>query len=238
METQQDKMKQKWAFTLFGLGLCVIGMSQSDTLSKEQRDSLKTFLVENKGNIIPMTIIDGDTVPWTVLDEILLISSPTFDDDEARRRYYLLKRRVYKVYPYAVLAGDKLDSLNLKLDDIKRKKHRKKYIKEYQSYLEDQFEPELRNLTRSEGQILCKLIYRETGITVYDLISEYRSGWRAFWYNALANWYDITLKKEYNPTESEEDKMIENILQMAFSSGLLQERIPFYPPEKPKKSKK
>jgi hypothetical protein len=209
--------------------------AQIDTTTQAYRDSLKDYYINNKERIVPMTIIDGDTVPWTVLDEILLISTPTFDDDEARRRYYLLKRRVYKVYPYAVLAGDKLDSLNLKLDDIRKKRHRKKYIKEYQTYLEEQFEPELKNLTRSEGQILCKLIYRETDMTVYDLISEYRSGWRAFWYNALANWYDITLKKEYAPDSSEEDKMIENILQIGFANGYLTERVPFYPPNGKKK---
>ncbi len=217
---------------LLAILMPVLLHAQNDTLTQAQRDSLKEYTVANKSLIVPMTVIDGDTIPWTILDEILLIATPTFDDDEARRRYYILKRRVYKVYPYAVLAGDKLDSLNLKLDGLKSNRKKKKYIKAYQEYLEQQFEPELKKLTRSEGQILCKLIYRETGITVYDLITEYRSGWRAFWYNALANWYDITLKKEYQPKENGEDKMIENILQIAFANGTLKEREPFYPPKK------
>lgn len=223
-------MLRRWLF--FALMVPFLLKAQVDTLTQAQRDSLKEYTIANKSRIVPMTVIDGDTIPWTILDEILLIATPTFDDDEARRRYYILKRRVYKVYPYAVLAGDKLDSLNLKLDGLKSKRKKKKYIKEYQEYLEQQFEPELKKLTRSEGQILCKLIYRETGITVYDLITEYRSGWRAFWYNALANWYDITLKKEYLPKENGEDKMIENILQIAFTNGTLKEREPFYPPKK------
>ncbi|MCH8554328.1 MAG: DUF4294 domain-containing protein [Schleiferiaceae bacterium] len=204
----------------------------ADSLAAVRQDSITAYILENRKNIYQMTVIDGDTISWAVLDEIMLISTPTFDDDEARRRYLLLKRRVYKVYPYAVIAGDKLDSLNLQLMDIRKKRQRKKAIKEYQKYLEDQFEPELKKLTRSEGQILCKLIYRETGYTVYELISEYRSNWKAFWYNALANWYDITLKKEYNPEASEEDKMIENILQIAFRNGYLEERTPFFPPPK------
>ena len=204
----------------------------SDSLAVSKQDSITAYILENRKNIYQMTVIDGDTISWAVLDEIMLIATPTFDDDEARRRYLLLKRRVYKVYPYAIIAGDKLDSLNLKLMDIKKKRQRKKAIKEYQKYLEDQFEPELKKLTRSEGQILCKLIYRETGHTVYDLISEYRSNWKAFWYNALANWYDITLKKEYSPQKSEEDKMIESILQTAFRNSYLEERIPFFPPPK------
>jgi len=179
----------------------------------------------------PYTIIEGDTVPWDILDEVNLISTPTFDNDEARRRYYILRRKVMKVYPYAVLAGDKLDSLNLNLDKINSNKRRKKYIKEYQTFLEEQFEPELRNLTRSEGQILSKLIYRETKMSVYDLIKEYRSGWSAFWWSASASWYDINIKRPFEPDKNEEDRLIENILLRAFMQGLLTEREPFYPPK-------
>ena len=78
------------------------------------------------------------------------------------------------------------------------------------TFLEEKFEPELRELTRSEGQILSKLIYRETGITVYDLIREYRSGWSAFWWNTSANWYDIDIKQPYQPSLNQEDRLIEN----------------------------
>ena len=191
-------------------------------------DTSKTI---NPKHIRPVTIIEGDTIPWDLLDEVLVISTPTFNDQEARRRYYILRRKVMKVYPYAVLAGNKLDSLNLNLDGITNKRKRKKYIKKYQKFLEERFEPELRELTRSEGQILSKLIYRETGMSVYDLIKQYRSGWTAFWWNTTAYWYDIDLKKPYDPSQNEEDRLIENILQRAFTQGLLYERVPFYPPK-------
>lgn len=180
----------------------------------------------------PVTIIDGDTIPWILLDEVLIISTPTFSDAEARKRYYLLMRRVVKVYPYAVEAGNRLDSLNLKLDNISSNRKRKKYVKQYQKFLEERFEPELRELTRSEGQILSKLIYRETGITVYELIREYKSGWSAFWWDQKAAWFDIDLKRPYEPESNEEDHFIEGILKRAFANGQLVERVPFYLPKK------
>jgi len=200
----------------------------SQAQSNSEPDS--SFKPIDPKTIRPVTIIEGDTIPWDVLDEVLVISTPTFDNDEARRRYYILRRKVIKVYPYAVLAGNKLDSLNLRLDGITKKRKRKKYIKQYQEFLEDKFEPELRELTRSEGQILSKLIYRETNVSVYDLIKEYRSGWSAFWWNTSANWYDIDIKKPYEPMQNQEDRLIENILQRSFTQGLLYERVPFYPP--------
>lgn len=189
-------------------------------------DSIVNYVLKNKDRgITDALIIDGDTVPMIILDEVLFIPEPSFDNNEARRRYLLLKRKVYKVYPWAVLAATNLDTLNARLNRIPKKKKRKKYIKEFEEYLEKEFEPDLRKLTRSEGQILCKLIYRETGITAYDLVKEYRSGWKAFWYNVTANWYDISLKKEYDPQNDDEDRLIENILQRAFQRGILDERV-------------
>ncbi len=202
------------------------GYSQTDSGNV----GFDTTMVVINNQLRPVLIIDGDTIPWDILDEVLVLTKPTFSNAEARRRYMILKRKVNKVYPYAVVAGDKLDSLNLALDSLSSYRAKRRHIKDYQEFLEERFEPELEQLTHSEGQILCKLIYRETGKTVYDLISEYRSGWRAFWWNALANWYEISLKTEYDPVNVEEDKLIENILQLAFASGELKERVPFYPP--------
>ena len=57
-----------------------------------------------------------------------------------------------------------MDSINIKLEGIEGRRKRKKYVKEYQDFLEERFEPELRRLTRSEGQILSKLIYRRRAL--------------------------------------------------------------------------
>ncbi len=192
--------------------------------NKTGSDSIVQYLHRSSKEVMNAIIVDGDTIPIVVLDEVLLINTPSFSSDEARRRYQILKRKVFKVYPYAVIAGNKLDSLNLQLADIRGKRNRKKYIKEFQDYLEGRFEDELKALTRTEGQILSKLISRETGITTYELIDTYRSGWNAFWWNTAAAFYDISLKIPYSPETSEEDRLIENILQRAFINDQLVER--------------
>lgn len=189
-------------------------------------DSIVQYYTKKSKEAMDAIVVDGDTVPILILDEVLFVDKPTFDSNEARRRYYILKRKVLKVYPYAVIAGNKLDSLNLLLDQIDSRRRKKRFIKNFQEYLEGRFEDELKKLTRTEGQILSKLIYRETGITTYELIDDYRSGWNAFWWNMAANVYDISLKTPYDPTVDEEDRLIENILQRAFIQGLLKERVP------------
>ena len=91
-----------------------------------------------------------------------------------------------------------------------------------QKYIEEEFSEELKKLTRTEGQILLKLIYRQTGNTSYGLVKELRSGWRAFWYNSTAKMFKISLKEEYHPESIHEDYLIEDILQRAFAAGQLE----------------
>ncbi len=193
--------------------------------SGQLKDSIVQYAAMNRTDIMDAIIVDGDTIPILILDEVLLVDKPTFDSREARRRYYILKRKVMKVYPYAVIAGNKLDSLNLLLEG-KNRWQRKKLIKEFQDYIREDFEEEIVKLTHSEGQILSKLVSRETGMTTYELISEYRSGWNAFWWNTVAYFNHIDLKTPYQPKEDEEDKLIEGILQRAFIQGYLKERVP------------
>lgn len=182
---------------------------QVDTLSRVEDAS---------SQLMGLLVVDGDTIPWTILDEILFVPAPTLSDFQARRQYYLLMKKVKRVYPYVREAALRMDSINMELEGINGRWKRKKYTKDYQKFLEERFEPELRKLTRSEGQILSKLIYRETGTSVYDIIKTYRNGVSARIWSLTAWWYDIDLKKPYDPINDEEDKLIENILVRKFIS--------------------
>ena len=199
--------------------LCLIALlfylgcsAQVDTLSR----------IENGASpLVGQLVIEGDTIPWTVLDEVLFVPKPTLNDFQARRNYYLLTKKVRRVYPFVREAALRMDSVNIALEGIDRRRQRRKYTKQYQKYLEDKFEPELRKLTRSEGQILSKLIYRETGLPVYEIIKTYRNGFSARFWSMTAWWYDIDLKRPYDPINDPEDQLIENILIRKFISGQL-----------------
>ncbi len=171
-------------------------------------------------------IVEGDTIPHEAidLDEVVILGKLNFKDKLARRKYLILRRKTRKVYPYAKLAADRLTSLNERLTAIESKRKRKRYIKILQKYMEEEFTKELKKLTRTEGQILVKLIYRQTGKTMFELVKEYRSGWRAFWYNNTARLFNISLKEKYDPIEVEEDYWIEDILQRSFQANMLQEQ--------------
>ena len=171
-------------------------------------------------------IIEGDTIARSQidLDEVLVLGRLNFDSELERRKYLILRRKTVKVYPYAKLASERLVELNSRLDQIESRRDRKRYTKIVQNYIEDQFSAELKKLTRTEGQILVKLIHRQTGVTTFELIRELKSGWRAFWYNSTASFFDISLKEEFDPVENQEDYLIEDILQRAFQSKQLEKQ--------------
>lgn len=184
---------------------------QSDTISHPEEDKRYMIIA---GDSIVRESID--------LDEVLILKRLHFKNNTDRRRYLILRRKTRKVYPYAKLAAERLTSLNERLGSIKSKRDRKKYTKIVQNYIEDQFAEELKKMTHTEGQILVKLIHRQTGITAFELIKELRSGWRAFWYNTTASLFEISLKEEYDPINNEEDYIIEDILQRSFQSNVLE----------------
>jgi hypothetical protein len=203
-------MKKYHIFFVFVL-LCWSGYAQ---VEEQPLDSVTEKMIIVEGDSIFRSSID--------LDEVYLFGRLNFDSYKDKLRYYILRRKTLKVYPYAKLAAERLVELNERIATIKKRRKQKRYTKEVQKFIEDEFSEELKKLTRTEGQILVKLIYRQTGTTAFDLVKELRSGWRAFWYNTTASMFKISLKEEFHPDKVHEDYQIEDILQRAFASYRLE----------------
>lgn len=184
--------------------------------------------IEKDSSIVKYVIVKGDSVAHETidLDEVILMNKLKFENKDEHIQYLILKRKTLKVYRYAKMAADTLTKFNRDLATLTKKKEKRRYSKRMQRFIEDEFSEELKKLTRTEGQILVKLIHRQTGITTFNLIKDLRSGWKAFWYNNTAKLFDISLKAEYDPTSSKEDFFIEDILQRAFQDQYLEKQKP------------
>ena len=164
---------------------------------------------------------DNDTIiAAPIMLEEVIISKQKLDP-EAKKQFLLLQNRVLRVYPYAKVAADRLTALNKNMANLQTSKEKKKYLKIVENYLEDEFSAQLKKLSRKQGQILVKLIHRQTGQTTFELIKDYKSGWKAFWSNNTARLFDINLKTKFEPRTVNEDFLIETILYRAFNSGRL-----------------
>jgi hypothetical protein len=199
---------RKICLLLFALlGLCV------EAQVKDSLDFRAYTLFENDSLILK-------------LDEVYVLPKLSFKARNDKRYYYWFRKKVLRAYPFAKSAAKKLSVIDSRLDSISSKRKRKKYIKRTQKYLEKEFTPQLKKLTRTEGRVLIKLLHRETGSVTFDLIKEYRNGWKAFWSNATANLFKMSLKDEYDPLNVREDYMIEDILQRAWRDNLIELEAP------------
>ncbi len=212
-------MYQSHLFVIFVVICSAFAKAQTTTPSTQPTDTSKTATPD-------YYYIDGDSVSAVELDEILLIQDLKFTSRYERIRYLILQRKVKRVWPYARLAAERLEELDRRLALIDNKGDRRRYAKMVEDYIENEFKEELKKLTKSEGQILIKLIHRQTGDTAFALIKRLRSGWSAFWFNNTASFFDISLKEEFRPMEDVEDFYIEDILQQQFKRDTLELQSP------------
>ncbi len=165
---------------------------------------------------------DSVTIKEYIIEEVTVTDEfETKLTKEEKDQIKLLHRRVLVVYPYAKLTADRLVQLNTTLDKLKSEREKKKYFKIVEKYLNEEFEPRLKKLSTKQGQILIKLINRQTGETAFNLIKKHKNGWKAFWSNNTASLFNIDLKREYKPTTVPEDYYIETFLNKCFEEGKL-----------------
>jgi len=173
--------------------------------------SLSLFSQEDsKRKMIEVFIGAKDTAYFMMLSEVEIFGNVKLTSEE-QKQYNRLVRHVLKVYPYAKLAGIKFREYQPVLNTQKSDRERKKYMKKIEDELWMTYGEEIKKLTYTQGQILLKLIDRETGKSGHVLLQELRGKFRAFFYQGFAKLWGYNLKVEYDP--SGEDWMIEYIVQ-------------------------
>ena len=174
-----------------------------------------TEIDENYIQIKGDTIIKGSIQ----LNEVILLPKAPYNNSDEIRNYLILKRKVLKVYPYAVLASKRLDSINKRLNRLDTRYKKKRYTKQIQKYLENEFTEELKKLKQSEGRVLIKLVDRQIGFSTYEIVKELRNGIKAFFYNITASFFNLNLKDRFDPEKNIEDYYIEDFIQRSINNN-------------------
>lgn len=155
-------------------------------------------------------IIEGDTIPNVILEEVRTYAYHKFKTKHQAIRYTRLVHNVRRALPYARLCAKEINSINAGLDTLTSEREREKYLKVKEKELFAKFEQPLRHLTISQGRILIKLIDRETGNTSYELIKSLKGRFSAFVWQGVARLFGSNLKSEYDSVGK--DIEIENIV--------------------------
>lgn len=194
-------MNLRFLYFLFFLML-----SNSFALFGQQAD---TLVAEAK-------IHNQDTLIQKQLDEVLVFPKPR--NWFQQRRYTRLVRYVKIVYPYAQIAAQKMKDYEQILLETKDPKEQRKIMKQIETEIEEEWGDRLRDLTFMQGGILLKLIDRQTGESSYDLVTEFRGKFRAFFYQSFARIFGFNLKDRYDPLGR--DQEIEYIVRMIEANKL------------------
>ncbi len=175
--------------------------------------SLSLFAQNQSERIVVLAhIVDNDTIITIDLPEYCHSAKLPNKLRKAAKRHGKLVYNVKKVYPYAKLAGIKLNEYENILSNTENENEQKKLMKIAEQELKDEFEDDLKKLTFTQGLILIKLIDRETGNSSYALVQELRGKFVAFFWQSFARLFGFNLKTEYDPTGA--DKEIEEIVVM------------------------
>ena len=156
-----------------------------------------------------------DTVP---LNLILPDHQVYTSDNEFLKKWNKTKFYVRSVYDYAKIASSMLEGFNDTLALLSNNRIKKRYLKRANKMLKNEFGDEIRKMSINRGTHLMKLIYRNTGLTTYDIIKLYRGSGKAFWFQTLCLVNGQNLKKEYDPEG--EDYLIEKAVSLIESGRM------------------
>ena len=165
--------------------------------------------LEINGEIVTALITESDTFIIADLEPVSISSPRTFKNNEEYKRYLLYRRYANHVYPYAkdaIRIFRETEEVTKSMSKRKRKKHIKRLKKE----LKKEFKEPMKNLTRTQGKILIKMIEKELDTPFYYLLKDLRGGFTASYYNEFAKLYGYRLKEGYIPGK---DPILDAVLQ-------------------------
>ena len=169
--------------------------------------------IEGGRAYLRMQVENGDTTFLDVLPPTYIFTRGARRSEKEWRSYYKLVWRFARVYPYALASGHLVRQVDSTLTAQNYKGLRKeRYINAIQKQLFKDFEGAFREMSLSQGALLLKLISRETGITAYSIIKDYKGGITAGFWQGIAKLFDNNLKTEYDPTGA--DKELEELVQI------------------------
>lgn len=169
----------------------------------------QTGKVTLNGKPYPFIIDDcGDTLIVANLEDISVSSPRMFDDEEEAKKYRRYRRYAADVYPYAVEAIKVFHEVQDATEDMRRGKA-KRYAKHLYKDMKDNFEDPLKNLTKTQGMILIKMVERELKTPTYFIIKDLRGNWTAGYWGTVGKMFGHNLKEGYIPGK---DRILDMVL--------------------------
>lgn len=212
LQTIDQNMKlNKIILSLSILTIFVLDISAQTATASSEVKPLETIEIDRSINP------DVDTILKKSLPTVNITDKGRTRTPEEEEAYQKLKRRVIKLYPYALMAKQIYETSAQATSSMSNKEKRT-FLKTKEKELRERFENEIKALYTTDGPVLVKLIHRETNKTTYELLRESKSWINCIIYQMAAKNHGYSLKDTHDPVK---DADIENMVQLLKSEGQL-----------------
>ncbi len=153
--------------------------------------------------------IEGnDTIIVATIPEVIVRAPRVFANDEEYRQYMRYRRYAAQVLPYAIQSIKLYRQYERETAGMKKGEARR-YAKGLQKDVKEEFTDPLKDMSRTQGKILVKMIERHLDTSMYEVLKSVRGTFTATKWQTVGKLYGYDLKAGYS---SGEDKVLDMIL--------------------------
>lgn len=152
------------------------------------------------------------------MHDVYVYPKMVFKNKRQERFYWRTVRDVKKTLPYAKLLAKEMEYADQQLAQLPDKRAQRKWWKQYEKQLFRKYEQDFRHMTASQGQMLMKLMDRESDRTSYEIIQMYRGTFSANFWQFVAKLFKNDLKEGYDAADK--DRIVERVINLVEAGQL------------------
>lgn len=155
--------------------------------------------------------IDGSRELMLVLAEVTVYPELKFRNRKEEEFYWRTVRDVKRTLPYAKLICATLLETYEYMETLPTQQERERHLKDMEKAVFEQYKPVLKRLTKSQAQLLIKLIKRETSQSSYNILKAFLGSFRAGFWQTFGRFFGVNLKAGFDPEHDRKDAIVERV---------------------------
>ena len=159
-----------------------------------------------------------DTFYLARMQDVYVYPKMVFKNKKQEQFYWRTVRDVKKTLPFAKLLAKEMQVADCQLAQLPDEKERRKWWRQHEKLLFKKYETSFRGMTASQGQMLMKLMDRESDRTSYEIIKHYRGKASANFWQFVAKLFKNDLKEEYDADDK--DRIVERVINLVEAGQL------------------
>ena len=167
---------------------------------------------------VRLQVSSHDTFYLARMHDIYVYPKMVFKSKSQERFYWRTVRDVKKTLPFAKELAKEMQLADYQLAQLPDDKARRKWWRQHEKYLFKKYEQHFRKMTASQGQMLMKLMDRESDHTSYEIIKHYRGKASANFWQFIAKLFKNDLKEEYDAADK--DRIVERVINLVEAGQL------------------